>query len=187
MPKRKFHAGEYYHLYNRGNARQTIFFESENYRFFLTRLRKYFTPQAADIVAYCLMPNHYHLLIYLRQDDLAAIMHPLGMGYAKAINVRYQRSGHLFQGPFQSKRVETTSQLIHLSRYIHLNPVRAKLIGRPEDWAYSSYTEFVGLRTGTLPRPDAVLAHFASPQDYRAFVDTYRLGDRKLIESLLFD
>jgi REP element-mobilizing transposase RayT len=124
MTKRLFRAGEYYHVYNRGNARQPIFFEPENYRFFLTRLRKYFTADTADVVAYCLMPNHYHLMVHLRQDDLSTLMHPLGMGYAKAVNARYQRVGHLFQGPFQAKHIETTAQLAHLSRYIHLNPVR---------------------------------------------------------------
>jgi REP element-mobilizing transposase RayT len=187
MPKRIFRAGEYYHLYNRGNKREPIFFEWENYRFFLTRLRRYFTSSSADIVAYCLMPNHYHLLVHLHQDDIGKAMHPLGMGYAKAINKRYERAGHLFQGQFQAKHVETTAQLLYLSCYIHLNPVRAKLVNHSEEWIYSSYPDYIGVRRGTLPNPQVVLEHFESPQHYQQFVEKYQDKDREQIASLLFD
>ena len=78
-------------------------------------------------------------------------MQPLTVSYAKSINKQEERSGHLFQGPFQVKLVDRDEYLKWLSRYIHLNPVVAGLVERPEEWAFSSYRDYVGLRNGTLP------------------------------------
>ncbi|MEW5871609.1 MAG: transposase [Chloroflexota bacterium] len=198
MPPRNmtFCSGCYYHLYNRGVNKERIFFERENYLFFLRRAREYFG-SAVSIVAYCLMPTHYHLLINLASDNLAPIMSSLGMSYARAINVRFERTGPLFQGRFCAKLVDKDEYLLHLSRYIHLNPVVAKLVQKAEDWEYSSYREYLGLRHGTLPNPDVVLAHFKTPGDsqspgvsgadasYRAFVESYQ--ESTAIQHLLFD
>ncbi|MCJ7584964.1 MAG: transposase [Anaerolineales bacterium] len=90
MPHRitPFFAGGYYHIFSRGNNRQPIFYERENYCYFLRQLRNYFAPDKVEIVAYCLMPNHYHLLAHLITDSLAPLMQPLALSYAKAINKR---------------------------------------------------------------------------------------------------
>ena len=126
MPRRhiKFREDEYYHLYNRGHNRERIFFERENYIFFLHRLRKYLVP-ILDVVAYCLMPTHYHLLVHAGVDDLSSIMQPFALSYTKAINKRLGRVGALFQGRFKAVRVDREAYVVHLSRYIHLNPVTA--------------------------------------------------------------
>jgi len=190
MPYRKieFRAGHYYHLYNRGINRQPIFFCTENWGYFTKRLRHYFLPALIDILAYCLMPTHYHLLVYLNTDDLAAqIMQPFGLSYTKAINTQQGRVGPLFQGPFQAAWVDKDEYLLHLSRYIHLNPVTAGLVTQAEGWTFSSYRDYIGLRAGTLPVPGVVLSQFCSPQDYKAFVESYRDQDFKVIEQLLFD
>jgi putative transposase len=134
-----FRAGEYYHLYNPGNNYQNVFFEPDNYRFFLRRLHRYLQPEAVEVVSYCLMPNHYHLLVHLVTDDLSSLMQPFLLSYTKAINKRYGRVGLLFQGRFQAVRVDRDEYLVHLSRYIHLNPVAAKLVEQPEDWEFSGY------------------------------------------------
>jgi len=159
MPQRNVElcAGEYYHLYNRGNNRECIFYERENYGFFLRRLRKYLVP-ILDVVAYCLMPTHYHLLILLEEVDLSHRMQLFSISYTKAMNKRYDRVGSLFQGAFQAKHVDGNDYLVHLSRYIHLNPVMAGLVKRPEDWEFSSYREYIDLRNGTLPQPEIVLS-----------------------------
>ncbi len=189
MPYRQveFHAGEYYHLYNRGNNYQTIFFERENYLYFLRQLRKYLVVEAIEIVAYCLMPNHYHLLVYLKTNDLSGLMQPFALSYTKAINQRYHRVGALFQGRFKGVHVDQNEYLLHLSRYIHLNPVTAGLVRQAEDWEFSSYREFIGQRNGTLPKTEVVLAQFSTPEAYRQFVEKYTDGDKMVIEHLAID
>ena len=188
MPQRdvKLCAGETYHLYNRGNNRARIFFEYQNYVFFLRRLRKYVVP-VLDVVAYCLMPTHYHLLVVLNEADLSHRMQLFSISYTKAMNRRYDRVGALFQGAFRAKHVDRDSYLVHLSRYIHLNPVMAGLVERPEDWEFSSYREYIAVRDGTLPKPEIVLSQFPSPEAYREFVESYLPQQREIIAALLFD
>ncbi len=189
MPYRhiEFRANEYYHLYNRGNNRQLIFFERENYGYFLRQLRQYLVFEAIEIISYCLVPNHYHLLVYLKSDDLSGLMQPFALSYTKAINKRHNRVGSLFQGRFKAVHVDQNDYLLHLSRYIHLNPVAAGLVKRAEDWEFSSYRDFIGLRHGTLPRPDFVLSQFQSTEAYRLFVESYVEADKSLIEHLMLD
>jgi putative transposase len=205
MPRRKIPlvASEYYHLYNRGINRQPIFFEHENYLFFLRRIREYLVGEHrlrnslgesartnskvwVTVVAYCLMPNHFHLLLCPNDDQLSRRMQRFSISYTKAMNKHYGRTGSLFDGQFQAVRVESDKHLLHLSRYIHLNPVMADLVKRPEDWPFSSYGEYIGLRSGTLPTPDVVLAQFPEPGSYQAFVESYVPTDREIIAHLLF-
>jgi len=184
----KFRADHYYHLYNRGINRQPIFFCDENWGYFIRRVRHYFLPELVVIVAYCLMPTHYHLLVYLRTDDLSRqIMQPFSLSYTKAINKQQGRVGSLFQGPFQATWIDRDEYLLHLSRYIHLNPVAAGLVERPDEWAFSSYRDYIGLRQGTLPVPDAVLSQFPSRRAYQTFVESYDDQRTEIIEHLLFD
>ena len=188
MPQRNVElcAGEYYHLYNRGNNRGRIFYERENYVFFLRRLRKYLIP-VLDIVAYCLMSTHYHLLVLLKEADLSHRMQLFSISYTKAMNKRYDRIGALFQGSFRAIHVNQNNYLVHLSRYIHLNPVVAGLVERPEDWEFSSYREYIGVRSGTLPAPEIVLSQFPSREVYQEFVESYTAREREIIADLLFD
>jgi len=202
MPRRNIPliAGEYYHIYNRGNNRQDIFFEEENYVFFLRRLREYLVQPSGPcvtLVAYCLMPTHYHCLLQPHDDDLSHHLQLFSISYAKAINKRYERVGALFQGQFQAKRIDRNEYLLHLSCYIHLNPVRAGLVKQPEDWAFSSYREYLGLRHGQLPKPDIILAQFVAVQTsevcktsevlYREFTAAHLPTDKKRIAHLMLD
>ena len=193
MPRRKvyFCPGDCYHFYNQGNNRERVFYEHENYLFFLQRLGVYLIP-VLDIVAYCLMPTHYHLLVKIRKTSetsagVSKAMMQLAVSYTKAINKQYDRVGVLFHGPFQAKYVDHDDYFLHLSRYIHLNPVMAGLVEQPEDWEFSSYHEYTGLRRGTIPTPEVVLSQFPSVETYREFVETYSTGERKIIEELLFE
>ena len=121
--------GEYFHVYNRGVNRERIFFEERNYTYFLRRMRESVESSAVTVIAYCLMPNHFHLL--LRQEEqyaLSDFMKGVCDGYAKAINNARKRSGHLFEGKYKLKHVTDEKYLIHITRYIHMNPVRAQLV-----------------------------------------------------------
>ena len=188
MRKINFKSANYYHLYNRGVNHQPIFFQDRNWGFLIKRLREYCQPDLIDIIAYCLMPNHYHLLVYLKTDELSErIMQPFGISYTKAINRQEKRVGPLFQGPFQARYVDKDAYLLHLSRYIHLNPVAAGLVRIPAEWMYSSYRDYIGQRNGSLPRPEVVLAQFDSPRDYKSFVETDDHVGVKTIAHLLID
>jgi len=171
MPRRQVNlqAGNYYHVYNRGNNRQLIFFERDNYLYFLRQLRIHLIANGVVVIAYCLMPNHYHLLVYLKIDHFSNLMQAFSLSYAKAINKRYKRVGSLFQGRFRAIHVDREEYLSNLTRYIHLNPVRANLVEKAENWEFSSYREYLDLRRGTLPTIDQVRSQFESVDDYRYF------------------
>jgi REP-associated tyrosine transposase len=208
MPRRTVPllAGHYYHLYNRGNNRGPIFFQQENYAFFLRQLREHVVAKDAQVIAYVLMPNHYHLLVQAATDDLSHAMQLFGISYTKAINKRFERVGALFQGAFRAKEVDQDEYLLHLSRYIHLNPVRAGLVQQPQQWLFSSYSDYIGQRNGTLPRSAVVLGQFAvkapasqtsevletsevwaeARRRYKAFVESYLPDKREVIAHLLF-
>ena len=166
--------GHFYHFYNRGADRISIFREDENYLFALHRMKSYCLSLELAPIAYCLMPNHYHFLI--RQDG----EHPAGLlpqrvfnSYTKAFNKRYQRSGTLFQGNYKVKMLHKKSHLLHLCRYIHANPVNGGLVTDAADWPYSNYLEWVEERHGTLVDRDFVRGHFPSSQSYRTFVSNF--------------
>ena len=147
MPRRDltFQPDCYYHLYNRGNNYNLIFFERENYLHFLRLVRRHLIEQTLDVLAYCLMPNHYHLLVQCKTDAVSRAMQRLAVAYTKAMNRRYRRVGSLFQGQFQAIEVTRDRYLYHLTRYIHLNPVKAGMVLHPEDWEFSSYLDYAGL------------------------------------------
>ncbi len=189
MPRRETQLciDEYYHVYNRGTNRERIFFERENYRFFLKGLRAYISSKTASVIAYCLMPNHYHLLVRLLSSSFSEAMQQFGTSFTKSINRRFDRVGPLFQSRFKAIHVEREEYLVHLSRYIHLNPVVAGLVKSPADWEFSSYREYVGLRDGNLPSPDLVLSIFPTRDAYRRFVEFGSNAAHASIEKLLVD
>jgi putative transposase len=170
-PRPNFHPGCYYHFYNRGHSRVTIFIEPDNYLFSLKKMKLYSRQLGLSIIAYCLMPNHYHFLV--RQDgEHAAGLLPQRIfnSYSKAFNQRYQHTGTLFEGHYRVKYIDNISHLLHLCRYIHGNPVKDGLVSDPDDWPYSNYQEWVQKRHGTLFDPAFVQAHFHTPEEYRHFV-----------------
>ena len=189
MPQRRIplQIGNFYHIYNRGNNHQAIFFERENYLYFLRLMRQHLTSKGVDIVAYCLMPNHYHFLVYLTDEKLSNAMKSLSLSYTKAINQRFNRVGVLFQGRFQSIVVDQTDYLVNLSRYIHLNPVKAGLVQDAREWEFSSYLEYAGLRKGTLPKTESIREIIAGELAYQQFLVDDRLPDSMSFKRLLLD
>lgn len=202
MPRRliPFVPELYYHIYNRGNNRERIFFEPENYLFFLKKIKQYLVP-VADVLVYCLMPTHYHVVGRVKPtaqtsevqnseifkiSEFSAIstaMMKLSVSYTKAINKRFQRVGVLFQGQFQAKPILTSAYLLNLCRYIHGNPVKDGLVADIEQWHYSNYLEWIGERDGKLVDKAFVRDNFDTPDQYRKFVLEY-LRNRQLPDDI---
>ena len=179
------HQGGYYHVYNRGAGHGRIFQEAENYLFLLRQVKYYVQALGIAVIAYCLLPNHYHFLV--RQDGekpVGLLFQRIFNSYSKAFNKRYGRTGTLFEGPYRAIPVTDEAYLLHLCRYIHANPVRHGLVERLEEWPYSNYPEWMGLRNGVLWDPVFVHAHFPDRVTYGRFVWAYVIGDAQLPEDL---
>ena len=201
MPRRviPFLPDQYYHFYNRGNNRQPVFFERENYLFFLRRFKR-FVIGYVDVIAYCLMPTHYHILVRVKQalgqiwegkisevwqtseistprqdvsKQVSLAMQKFGISYTKSINKRFGRVGALFQGQFQGKPVQSYNHLLNLCVYIHANPVKDGLVSLPENWEYSNYLEWMDLRAGTLVNREFIAQNFGTPEEYKVKVNDY--------------
>jgi len=162
----------YYHIYQRGNNRQAIFFEAENYRYFLTLYIKYIVPIATTF-AYCLLPNHVHFLI--KTCDFFEKSHAYGppseqfrrlfIAYTKAMNKRYQRTGTLFENRFGRKVVDSDGYFTTLIRYIHHNPQTHGIVSNFKDWPYTSYDAILTEKPSRVARAD-VLDWFGSKHEF---------------------
>jgi REP element-mobilizing transposase RayT len=151
-----FLADETYHLYNRGVDRAAIFFTRDNYLYFMRLLEAKASRDSIRIVAFCLMPNHFHILVSPDGDHVVSRFIGSVLGaYAQGLNVARKRVGPLFQGRTKSIHVSRDDYLAHVARYIHLNPVAAGLVARPQDWPYSNYGKILSGRVGS--GPDGVL------------------------------
>ena len=127
-----------YHVMVRGINRQDIFFDDEDYQRFLETMKRVKENRRCAIYGYCLMGNHVHLILHEKAEELSVIMQRIGTSYAWWYNQKYDRVGHVFQNRFQSETVETEAYLLGVLRYIHNNPVKAKLVARPEEYRWSS-------------------------------------------------
>lgn len=164
--------GNIYHIYNRGVNRTPIFFQKENWDYFIWKIYKYIKPPNARMIAYCLMPNHYHLLVQVEIEDFGQkIMRPFTIAYTKAINIQKNRVGHLFQGAYQTTLIKTDEDLLEVSRYIHLNPVKGGLVKMPTAWEYSSYLDYLGKRDSPQLFKEPIEQLFSGGQTYQEFVE----------------
>ena len=163
--------GALYHVTSRGNARAPIFFGNSDQRLLLDMLGQVVVGSHWLCHAYCLMPNHYHLLIETPEANLSRGMRQLNGLYTQRFNRRHDRVGHVFQGRFKGILVERESHLLELARYVVLNPVRAGMIEAPEEYRWSSLRATLGLEdTPPWLTPSSVLARFGSRQRYCEFV-----------------
>ena len=143
----------HFHLYNRSNRKAEVFHDRQDYLYFLRQLREYQQKYPVTLIAYCLMPNHYHLLV--RQDGDGAIsdmMQAFSTSLSKSYNQKYQTVGALFQGKFRDEHVGHTGYLMHLSRYVHRNPLKSRLCRAPENWEFSNYRDVLGFARGQALR-----------------------------------
>lgn len=147
-----------YHIILRGNAKQDIFLEKQDYTKFMKELSKTKEKYEYKIYTYCFMPNHVHLVIYDEKDNLSTAIQSLTVSYSSYWNKKYERVGHLFQNRFLSKAVETESYLKTLCRYIHQNPSKSG-ISRMEEYPWSSYQEYTKMIDGITDK-EAILRLF---------------------------
>jgi len=168
--------GAVYHVTNRGNERKAVFRDDQDRKMFLDTLKGVTLRYNWLCHAYCLMENHYHLLIDTPDGNLSIGMRQLNGVYTQGFNKRHDRVGHLFQGRFKAVLVQKDNHLLEACRYVVLNPVRAKRVQKPEGWVWSSYGATAGL---AKPHPclvtNWVLSQFGSKRktaqaSYRRFI-----------------
>ncbi len=179
-PLRIEYPGAFYHVTSRGNEQKNVFKSQKDREKFLAYLESAVTRYRAVIHAYCLMSNHYHLLLETPDANLSQIMRHINGAYTTYFNIKHKRAGHLFQGRYKAILVEADAYAAELSRYIHLNPVRAGMISGPEEYQWSSYRCYIGLnKAPEWLKEDFILGYFGGNAPEAR--DSYR----KFAESLL--
>ncbi len=166
----------FYHITSRGNERKLLFINEVDYKKFLNFLEQAALRYKPVVYSYGLMGNHYHLLLETSQPNLSRLMRDLNGAYTTYFNRRHKRNGHLFQGRFKAILVDKENYLLELSRYIHLNPVRAKIAKLPEEYKYSSIDYyFSGKKAPFWLNTEVILSQFGSNktlarEEFRKFV-----------------
>ena len=169
----------FYHVTGRGNDRKQIYASDYDYRKFLEYVLTAKKRFDFYLYAYVLMPNHYHLLIKTRHANLSKIMHNINSSYTTYYNIKHNKTGHLFQGRYKSIVVDADSYFSALTKYIHLNPVKAKMVELPEEYNWSSYKGYIEYRPDSYidkDQVDKVLGIKA--KEYRQFV-IERIGEKE--------
>jgi len=187
--------GSIYHIFNRGVNKNDIFFSTTDYKRFMATAIHYknfthkFTAFALSdpvseklqkkkmespkiqIFAYCLMPNHFHLLVkQLEEGGITWFMQHLSNSYVHYVNLKNDRVGPLFQGRFKNVLVDSDEQLLHVSRYIHLNPLVSNLTSDLKTYPWSSYPSYLSNYNDNLSEPEFILSNYKTRRDYEKFV-----------------
>ena len=171
MPK--YIEGLAYHIYNRGAHRAPIFFTPGNYRYCLRLIFKYTLKYCVSLLGYCLMPNHYHLVLAKETGgSISRCVQTIFNAYVQGFNKVHRHSGTLFQGEAKSRLVETDDYAVELIRYIHLNPVRAGLARKVSEWEYSDYWDWIN-NSGPVSSKNFRQQFFADGNSYKEYVAEY--------------
>lgn len=186
-------SGELYHIYNRGSEKKNIFTQSYDYKRFQQIFHYYqyqgpkpkfsnskhgiytFNPipedKLVDILCYCLMPNHFHFLVrQLKDKGISIFLSQLSNSYTKYFNTKYKRIGPLLQGAFKAVFIKDESQFLHLSRYIHINPIVSHICNNLDEYPWSSYKEYVQFGD-ILCSTSEILGFFPSREKYKKFLE----------------
>jgi putative transposase len=176
-PLRIEYPGAFYHVTSRGNEQKDIFKSQKDREKFLAYLETAVVRYGAVIHAWCLMRNHYHLLMETPAGNLSQIMRHINGAYTTYFNVKRKRAGHLFQGRYKAILVEADEYAAELSRYIHLNPVRVGIAAKPEEYQWSSHRNYIGQsKPPDWLKTDFILGYFSEKTSeaktgYRIFVE----------------
>ena len=161
--------GAVHHVCGRGNGKRAIFHDAEDYSCFLRRLALLKDQLEFSVYAYCLMPNHYHLVLKMAEAVLSKVMHRLLTSYARMFNDRWRSVGHPFQGRFKNRLVRDDNDAMGIVRYVHANPVEAQLVTSPDDWAWSGHAALLG-KADEIMDAAFVLGLFGGRDEYVEFM-----------------
>ena len=203
---KNFAEGEIYHIYNRGVDKMAIFLDEQDYKIFLDRLneslypelvdysklpkyatrRKTLPPNSYDLVSFCLMPNHFHVLI--KQNNhlpITQLVLKICTGYSKYFNKKYGRVGSIFQDRFKSVRISRNEQLLWISYYIHNNPVKANMVSAPQNYKWSSFLDYVNVEKDSICKKEIILKQFSNPISYLEYFNNYDKNSKNKDELFL--
>lgn len=188
-------AEQYYHVYNRGVEKRTIFMNDKDYVVFLNLLKRHLDDRPhkdargndykclykqIELVSFCLMPNHFHLQVYqVDPGSMTTLMQSICSSYTKYFNKKYKRVGPLFQGVYKASLIDDDAYVQHISRYIHLNPDNYR------GWEYSSLPYFLGSKRAKWVMPGRMLEMFNGTEEYLKFLEAYE-EQREVIDELKY-
>lgn len=169
---RNYYKNTYHHLYNRGANKAVIFYERENYLYFLKRMKFYADKYKIKILSYCLMPNHFHIFLKQTTDNfpISLFISSLLNSYVKSINKKYKHSGTLFESKTRSKQIDDETYFIWIIKYILENPVHAHLAENIYDWEFSNAKDLLGVRNGNLTDVKYAASCFKSKESMIKFL-----------------
>lgn len=175
------------HIYNRGNNRMTLFRTKTDFQWFIEKINRLNLYDTFGVIAFCLMPNHYHFLLKIKSENsLTKFFHRAQLAYAKYFNRKYGHRGHVFESRFKAKLITDDKHALAVCRYIHLNPVRSALVDKPELWDFSNLKDVFNPETKKIYR-EFYSHYFNTVREYKDFVNS-GMEDRELqsIKSYLF-
>lgn len=206
---KNFSCGEVYHIYNRGVNKDDIFRNQDDYQLFLFRLkenlfpnlikterlskiknrRKMLPPNSFDLICFCLMPNHFHLLIQQKTDlPITKLISKICTSYSMIFNKKYERVGAVFQDQFKSVRIENNEQLLWTSYYIHKNPIESGLVENLQGYRWSSFSEyFNSFNKWTMCKKDIITKQFHTEDMYLKYFSDKEKGAPGDLKNLFFD
>ena len=188
MPRmaRKISNTRIYHIILRGNDKQDIFFDKQDYVKFINEVVKAKEKYQYDLYAYCLMTNHVHLVIYDKENKISKIMQSISIAYSSYFSKKYEKVGHLFQNRFLSKSIENKKYLLEVVRYIHQNPTKAK-IANTDKYKWSSYQEYI--YTDKIINSKLILSMFGNTKQeaIKNFVFFHRYKEERLNDDIEYE
>ncbi|MBS1561157.1 MAG: transposase [Bacteroidetes bacterium] len=180
--------GEYYHVYNRGACKMTLYHSPDSYILFLKLATKYAKKYRISLIAICLMPNHFHLVVRVDEEgQLDMFMQMLCGVFSRKQNELLRRTGTIYEGRYQIRHVRDDAYFKTLCRYVHRNPVKAGLVDHPLKWKYSNYAEVIGSRSFLSGDHQAIVTSFGGRDEYEAFVMLQEQPSTDLDEKLAQD
>ncbi|OIN89428.1 hypothetical protein AUJ59_01585 [Candidatus Beckwithbacteria bacterium CG1_02_47_37] len=205
---REYAPETYYHVYNRGVAKQNIFLDEQDYKVFLSYLKTYLSaPDKSEksppskklknyfgrvkLLAYCLMPNHFHFFAWQKEiDALTGFMRAVMIKYSMFFNKKYRRVGPVFQGKFKAVMITNEPQFVFLSKYIHRNPISLAAGTEPAAYSYSSYRNYLGLINQAWLDTSEILSYFSKTKlanSYQNFIEELDDRDLPMIKEVMLD